>query len=458
MNRYLSAVNGKVIIGFSGLVFVVFMVVSCSNAVERASEKPTPIPPEVPLAVIKTIPDDKAQNISPAAKIVISFSEALDANTFTNKSVKLYSETDLKNDIPLDATYSNNTGFLQVTNAQLSPDTTHFVLVTTSVKDVKGRSIATDYQWKFRTGAEIDLSPPVPNLVSPNLDALASLNTNIVLKFNEVVDPNTITLQLNGASILDKGIAISPYTAKYSLDGFSISLPELLPNTNYTVDLGASAADLAGNVMPNIITWIFTTGDAPDTTPPTLTAQAPVSGAQNLLRDARFQMTFSEPLNQSSVNNNSVYLISQPGDLVTINLQYNTSNNTLYLRPSRFLAFNETYFIGLDGITDLSGNPLKKTHLIYTIELDRDNDGMPNRWEDPYGDLLASADIEVGSLGVIVGDGLINVDEFNYNSNPTIADTDNDGITDGAEVAIGRNPTVNEPVLLTIVNSLILGN
>jgi len=459
MNRNLSSASGKTIIGLFGLVFILFMTASCSDAVERASETPTPKAPEVPLAVTKTIPSDKAQDISPAAKIVISFSEALDESTFTNDSIKLFSEADLSIDIPLDTTYNNNTGFLQVqNNNQLIANTTHFVLVTTSVKDINGRSIASDYQWAFRTGAEIDVSAPLPNLVSPDLTTPASINTDIVIKFNEVVAPDSITLSLNSTKILDQGTVVSPYTAKYALDSFSVSLPELSPNTEYTVELDATAADLAGNAIPSNVTWAFTTGDSPDITPPILTAQLPNSGTENLLRDIAFQMTFSEPLNQSSVNNNSVYLISQPGDLVTINLQYSASGNTIYIRPSRFLAFNETYFIGLDGLTDLSGNPLKKTFLIYTIELDRDNDGMPNRWEDPYGDLLADADIEVDALGAVIGDGLVNLQEFNYNSNPTMTDTDNDGVTDGAEVAIGRNPTVNEPVLLTIVTSLILSN
>ncbi len=457
MEGYLSAINGKYTVGLLGIVFSILSIVSCSNAVERVSEKQKKTPPEIPLAVTKTIPDDNARDVSPDLKIVISFSEALDESTFTNESVKLYSENDLTNDIPLNITYDNNTGFLQL-NAQLSPDTMHFVLVTTLVKDIKGRSIANDFKWVFRTGEEIDKFPPQAKLVSPALDTPASLNTNIVVKFNEAVNLKTITLQLNGEIILANGAAQSPYTSIYTLDSLSIALPDLLANTEYTVELDGAVSDLIGNSMQNNTAWVFTTGDAPDVTAPILTAQTPNSGAENLLRDTRFQVTFSEPLNQSSVNSNSVYLISQAGDLVNLNIQYAASNNSLYIKPSRFLAFNEVYFLGLDGLTDISGNSLGKTHLIYTIELDRDNDGMPNRWEDPYGDLLADSDIEVDSLGNIVGDGLKNIDEFNYNSNPANADTDNDGINDGAEVAIGRNPTVNEPVLLTIVTSLILSN
>lgn len=54
------------------------------------------------------------------------------------------------------------------------------------------------------------------------------------------------------------------------------------------------------------------------------------------------------------------------------------------------------------------------------------------------------------------GDGLADVDEATWSTDPLVADTDGDGINDGDEVAAGRNPTVNEAAVLVIIDSILL--
>ena len=69
-------------------------------------------------------------------------------------------------------------------------------------------------------------------------------------------------------------------------------------------------------------------------------------------------------------------------------------------------------------------------------EGDGDGDGMSDIWEwihgiDPFGnDAALDSD----------ADGLTNLDEFNNNTNPTLADTDGDALNDGDEVALGTDP------------------
>jgi uncharacterized protein (DUF1800 family) len=78
-------------------------------------------------------------------------------------------------------------------------------------------------------------------------------------------------------------------------------------------------------------------------------------------------------------------------------------------------------------------------HAIQIIDLDLDLDasGIPDWYEmkyalEPGSAALAAADSD--------GDGLSNLQEYLYGTDPHKADTDGDGLTDGQEVALGTNP------------------
>ena len=80
--------------------------------------------------------------------------------------------------------------------------------------------------------------------------------------------------------------------------------------------------------------------------------------------------------------------------------------------------------LDLDGVCD-------------EIDEDIDGDGMDNNWEnkygfDPYNPLDAFNDFDE--------DGLTNLDEYNYSTNPINFDTDGDGISDFDEINDGLNP------------------
>jgi hypothetical protein len=71
--------------------------------------------------------------------------------------------------------------------------------------------------------------------------------------------------------------------------------------------------------------------------------------------------------------------------------------------------------------------------------VDTDGDGMPDWWETQYGLNPASA---ADAATDADGDGATNLQEYNAGSNPTVADTDGDGLSDGNEINIRlTNPT-----------------
>ena len=68
--------------------------------------------------------------------------------------------------------------------------------------------------------------------------------------------------------------------------------------------------------------------------------------------------------------------------------------------------------------------------------LDQDGDGLPDWWEYWNGDSIVS----IAADGDLDNDGVSNLDEFNASTDPHEADTDSDGLTDSEEAAINTSP------------------
>lgn len=75
------------------------------------------------------------------------------------------------------------------------------------------------------------------------------------------------------------------------------------------------------------------------------------------------------------------------------------------------------------------------------IDPDTDNDGIFDGWEVKYGlDPLNSSDGHID----IDGDGLNNIDEFKYKTDPNNVDTDGDGLSDYDEISYGSDPLLED--------------
>jgi hypothetical protein len=203
----------------------------------------------------------------------------------------------------------------------------------------------------------VDNTPPVVTAKTP-IDGAANVavTTDVTATFSEPVanvTPNTFRLTPAGGTQIGASVSYNAATRTATLHPNAA----LSYSTTYTAQLISAIADSAGNPL-EAVSWSFTTAaPPPDTTPPTVLARSPLSGATDVDLAANITATFSEDMAPTSINATSVTL-SGAGS-VAASVSYNATNRTVTLNPNANLNPSTTYTVQLtSAITDLFGNPL----------------------------------------------------------------------------------------------------
>ena len=113
-----------------------------------------------------------------------------------------------------------------------------------------------------------------------------------------------------------------------------------------------------------------------------------------------------------------------------------------------------------DGLTDLQ----EYQRGLPPNNADYDGDGLPDGWEVKYGldpfsknEDPQDPNIHDGTRD-LDGDTLTNYQEYLAGTDPNKVDSDNDNVNDDVELAQGRNPAVNEPAIMGIIQNLLLSD
>lgn len=317
------------------------------------------------LAVSSTVPANGDTLVPIGNKLSVTFNKEMAPATINTTTFTLRHGTTA---VPGSVTYAGVTAVFDPT-ADLLSGTVYTATITTGAKDLSGAALAQNYSWSFTTGGVKDIIPPtVTDTVNHNGATNVPINTKPGVIFSEPMDPTTITTTSftlkHGATAVSGNVSYSGVTAV-----FTPTTP-LAYNTTYTGTITTTAKDLGGNVLSgnqapfpaasNYI-WSWSTGNAPDISPPTVISTIPANIATSVATGINLTATFSEAMDPLTVHTGT-FLLKQGTTPIIGTVDY--SGVTAVFNPASDLAFNTTYTATITtGAKDLASNPLALNHV-----------------------------------------------------------------------------------------------
>ncbi len=200
-----------------------------------------------------------------------------------------------------------------------------------------------------------DTTPPTVVSTAPAHGATnVPVTTNVVLAFSEPIDATSVT----GASLVLRAGA-SDVAGTVAASATSVTFTpaaSLAYGTTYTLTLAAGVRDRSGNAMPASGTWSFTTGPAPDTTPPAIASRTPAPGDAGVPTGTTIAVQFSEAIDPASVTA-STFEVRAGATLLAGTAS--AAGTTATFTPASTLAPATVVTVTLHaGVRDASGNAI----------------------------------------------------------------------------------------------------
>ncbi len=213
----------------------------------------------------------------------------------------------------------------------------------------------------FTTGDGPDFLRPFVTRVSP-ANTTEPTNSNVVVEFNEPIDPVTV----NGSTVFlrDLDLPGGPVIAgSLELDSTGTVVrivpdAELEPGGNrQRITANTGVRDLAGNALQFTSITDFFTADDPDVDAPTVEDIDPAAGETGVPTNAVVTILMSEPINPISTAGGNVSLKAGETE-IPVSIGFGDGNRRIILSPLSFLAPGTGHSVRLEGVEDRSGNAL----------------------------------------------------------------------------------------------------
>ena len=306
--------------------------------------------------VVSTNPVNSATSVPQNQVTSATFSMAMNASTINSNTFKLTGPGGAA--VPGTVNYSGGTANF-VPSAALATSTTYVATVTTGAQSASGTPLANDYVWTFTT---VPTAAP-PSVITTNPLANAAnvpFNQQIAATFSLPMDPAT----LNAATFTVTAPGGTPvagavtYVSAGSIVTFSPTVA-LLPLTTYVATITSGTQSSTGLTLASNYAWAFTTGAAPDITPPTVVSTLPLNGATDVPFNQAITANFSEAMDPSTLNS-ATFIVTAPGDIPVSGLvTYAAISNSVTFTPTAQLPANTLLKATVTSdAKDLAGNTL----------------------------------------------------------------------------------------------------
>ncbi len=204
-----------------------------------------------------------------------------------------------------------------------------------------------------------DTTPPVIASTNPISGATGiANNSSISVTFNEGMNEttfdNTSFTVNDGSSNLAGTIALSTdkKTAVFTLSS------NMAYDVTHTVTVKSTVKDIAGNELGSDSVFTFTTGAAPDTTPPTVSVN-PANGSAGFSVSGNIVLSFSEAMNPLTMTDTNIKLFKNGTTEINANVSYDSGTHTATINPAVDLDYSTSYSVKVyTGATDASGNAI----------------------------------------------------------------------------------------------------
>ncbi|MEX0996477.1 MAG: Ig-like domain-containing protein [Flavobacteriaceae bacterium] len=300
--------------------------------------------------VIKTDPENNETGVVVNKIITAEFNMPMNPETINSTTFVLNQGTNVITGV---VTYTGTTASF-TPEANLTSNTTYTVTITTGAENTEGVPLQSNFVWKFTTGA---LVAPTVISTNPERDETdVALNKVIEATFSMPMEPSTIngtTFTLKqGTNTISGVVSYTGVTARFTPEA------NLNSNTVYTATVTTGAENPAGIPLAGNYVWEFTTGAS---VAPTVISTDPENNEKDVELNKTLEATFSEPMNQATINESS-FTLKQGTNTITGVVTY--SGTTAFFNPNSDLSENTLYTATITTTaTNIAGIPLTNDYI-----------------------------------------------------------------------------------------------
>ncbi len=326
-----------------------------------------------PPRVIKSVPRSDAQNVPVNSTIAVTFDEQISLLDIESSFKVLRDGAEIDGNV----TIEDGLRTLRFTPVvPLSVNTSYSIQLQDVTDSSNNTSIA--YVTSFTTSSEINPDIDAPLLISTVPDNAAldvDVSAPISIQFSENIDQTTVTPNSIGVSV--NGDVISGDFEFLDNEVRFVPKSNLPASSVVRVSISNALSDYSGNRYVGS-TFTFTTAFSPDTIRPEVVSITPRDGTTNVADTVPVVLTFSEPLDPSTINKDNfiVFIDGQASSITLSNiiLSASSDNRTVTITGRTdgidFFGQEDGRVITVavtDQVRDFAGNPLDTFESSYTL-------------------------------------------------------------------------------------------